>query len=143
MCVCVCVCDVFSILFQYGIEAFAKVFNEWPVTAVHINPEVLHLKSMSSMAGIDLIAIGDTPAGRRAWNDIERNASFSYDKLFFPDENGANCLFINGTVLHVTEDEYPESFKVWETLDMPRIALPNSELSKADGSLTCCSVRIN
>ena len=119
------------------------MFHEWPVTGVHVNPEVLHLKSMSSMAGVDLIAIGDTPAGRRAWKDIEQNASSSYNKLVFPDENGANCLFINDTVLHVTKEEYPESYKIWETLDAPRIALPNSELSKADGSLTCCSVRIN
>ena len=119
------------------------MFSEWPVTGIHVNSEVLHLKSMSSMAGVDLIAIGDTPAGQRAWKDIEQHASFSYNKLLLPDENGANCLFINGTVLHVTEEEYPESFKIWENLDVPRIQLPNSELSKADGSLTCCSVRIN
>ena len=113
------------------------------MTAVHVHPEVLHLKSMSSMAGVDLIAIGDTPAGRRAWNDIERNASFKdYDKLVFPDGIGANCLFVNGTVFHVSRNDYPESCKVWETLDVPRVEQSNSELSKADSALTCCSILI-
>ena len=119
------------------------MFHEWPVTGVHVNPEVLHLKSMSSMAGVDLIAIGDTPAGRRAWKDIEQNAFFkNYHRFVLPDGIGANCLFVNGTVFHVSEDDFPDSFRVWETLKVPRIAQANVELGKADGALTCCSILI-
>ena len=98
---------------------------------------------MSSVAGIDLIAISDSEAGRRAWREIETKAHYKYKKLVFPDNNGANCLFINGTVLHPPKEEYPESFKVWETLDCPKVPLPNSEMAKADGSLTCNSIRIH
>ena len=98
---------------------------------------------MSSIAGIDLVAISDSPAGREVWRQIEANATHKYKKLVFPDNNGANCLYINGVVYHPPKEEYPESYKVWETLDCPRVSIPNSEMAKADGSLTCNSIRIN
>ena len=97
---------------------------------------------MSSIAGLDLIAIGDSEAGRAAWREIESKAHYKYKRLVFPDNNGANCLFVNGVVLHPPKEEYPESFKIWETLDCLRVAVPNSEMAKADGSLTCNSIRI-
>ena len=95
------------------------------------------------MAGVDLVAISSTSAGIAAWKEIEQNANYHYHRLGFPDNNGANCLFVNGVILHPPKEEYPESYKVWERLDCPKIAVPNSELAKADGSLTCNSVRIN
>ena len=123
-------------------EALAKAFPDWPVTGITVPKGILHLKSMSSVAGIDLIAISNSEAGRIAWRDIEAKAHFKYKKLVFPDHNGANCLFVNGVVLHPPKEEFPESFKVWETLDCPRVAVPNSELAKSDGSLTCNSIRL-
>lgn len=95
------------------------------------------------MAGVDLIAISETKSGKYAWKEIEEKAVYKYKKLGFPDDNGANCLFVNGTILHPSEKEYPESFKVWEMLGCPKVDLPNSELAKTDGSLTCNSIRIN
>ena len=100
------------------------------------------MRSMCSVAGIDLLAIGDSEAARTAWREIETKAHFKYKKLVFPDNNGANCLFINGVVLHPPKEEYPESFKVWQTLDCPKVPIPNGEMAKADGSLTCNSIRI-
>ena len=98
---------------------------------------------MSSMCGVDTIAIGDSEAGKKAWKEIESTSHFrKYKRVVFPDNNGANCLFINGTVMHPAAVEYPESHKVWQTIDTPKVELPNSELSKADGSLTCGSIRI-
>ena len=128
---------------QAGLDQLQKVFPEWPVTGISVAHPVLHLKSMSSMCGVDTIAISDSEAGRKAWREIQSIAHFKgYKSVVFPDDNGANCLFINGTVLHPPEVEYPESYKVWQTIDLPRVELPNSELAKADGSLTCNSIRI-
>ena len=120
-----------------------KTFPEWPVTAITVSHPVLHLKSMSSMCGIDTIAITGSEPGQIAWKEIVEKSHFGkYKKLEFPEDNGANCLFINGTVLHTDEKEYPGSYKIWQTLDIPRVVLPNTELAKADGSLTCSSIRI-
>ena len=124
-------------------EAIAKIFPQWPVTGIPVSLPVLHLKSMSSMAGIDTMAISGSRSGQIAWRAIEREAQHQYKRLVFPDDNGANCLFINGTVLHPPKEEYPRSYEVWQTLDCEKVELPNSELAKADGSLTCNSVRVN
>ena len=127
---------------QAGIKEMSKAFPKWPVTGVTVEKGVLHLKSMCSVAGEDLIAISNTNAGRKAWSEIESNGHHKYRKLLFPDNNGANCLFVNGSVLHPAKEDYPESFKVWETLTCPRVAVQNSEFAKSDGSLTCNSIRI-
>ena len=103
----------------------------------------LHLKSVCSLCGIDTIAIGDSNAGQQVWKDIDSNAHFKYKKIVFPDNTGANCLYVNGTVLHPSQDDYPESYKVWQSLDCEKIPLRTGELSKADGCLTCCSILIN
>ena len=129
---------------QAGVEELQKAFPEWPVTGITVGAPVLHLKSMSSMCGVDTIAIGDSEAGRKAWREIETLSHYKkYKCVVFPDDNGSNCLFINGTVMHPPEVEYPESYKVWQTIPGPRVELPNSELAKADGSLTCNSIRIS
>lgn len=62
----------------------AKAFPQWPVTAVPVHSPVLHLKSMSSMAGIDVIAISETASGNTAWKEIESQAHFKYKRLGFP-----------------------------------------------------------
>ena len=103
----------------------------------------MHLKSFCSMAGVDVLAMGDSTAGRRAWKEIQEKSQFKYQLVSFPDNNAANCLFVNGTLLHVTKEEYPLSHPLWEQFEGPRVELANSELAKADGALTCCSVRIN
>lgn len=124
-------------------DQLQRVFPEWPVTGITVSHPVLHLKSMSSMCGIDSIAISDSESGKIAWKEIESSAHFKgYKPVLFPDDNGANCLFINGTIFHPPEEEYPESYKVWQKFDLPRVELPNSELAKSDGSLTCNSIRI-
>ena len=134
---------VFNINFlQAGIEEFSRAFPEWPVAGINVPSGILHLKSLSSIAGIDLLAISDTDAGKKVWREIEMKARFKYNKLVFPENNGANCLFVNGVVLHPSKEDYPASYDVWETLDCPRVAVANSELAKADGSLTCNSIRI-
>ena len=112
------------------------------MTGIKVSRGVLHLTSLCSICGIDTIAIGGSPQGQEVWKEIEKLAQHSYKRVVFPDNNGANCQFINGVICHPPRDEYPESFKVWETFDTPRISLPNSELAKADGSLTCNSLSI-
>ena len=133
------------IILQEGIEEFARFFSDWPVTGITIKEGsgVLHLKSMSSLCGIDTIAIGDSEAGQLAWKEIESKAKFAYKRILFPDNNAANCLFVNGTILHPSKEDYPNSHKIWESFDCETIPITNSELIKADGSLSCCSILIN
>ena len=127
---------------QAGIVELGNVFPDWKVTGIRIPKGTLHLKSVCSIAGVDTIAVSDTQAGRNAWKEIESKAHYKYDRLTFPDDNGANCLFMNGVVLHTPKEEYPESAVVWEHLNCPKVAVPNSEFAKSDGSLTCRAIRV-
>lgn len=43
---------------------------------------------------------------------IEREATFGYQVLTVPEDAAANVLYINGTLIHRTDDEIPESCKV-------------------------------
>lgn len=43
---------------------------------------------------------------------IEREATFSYQTLTVPEDIAANVLYVNGTLIHRSVDEIPDSCKV-------------------------------
>lgn len=123
-----------------GMDALAAAFPDFPVSGIPVAKH-LHLKSFMTMAGDDLIVIGSSPMATDAWKEIESKAKFTYRKVVVPDDGAANVLYINGTLVHPTgKDISPESMKVLKSLPGEKIELENSELHKADGCLTCCSI---
>lgn len=121
----------------------AAAFPSYPVTGITVS-EGLHLKSVTTMAGPDLIAIGTTTSARDVRKVIEEKGRFKYRYFEVPDNTGANCLYLNNTLIHVSEDCYPKSWARFEQLDTParKVALGSSELNKVDGCFTCSSVLI-
>lgn len=97
-----------------------------------------------TMAGPDLIAIGTSSSSWAARKVIEEKGNFKYRFYEFPDDTGANCLYLNNTLIHVSEECFPLSWKRFGQLDTPakKIALSSSELNKVDGCFTCSSVLI-
>ena len=127
---------------QSGLSQLAAAFPSYPVTGVPVI-EGLHLKSFLSMAGPDTIAIGKSPAATEARKLIETKGNFRYSYLEVPDDIAANCLYINGTLVHVSKEAFPNSSEVFKELPSARkVALSTTELNKVDGCLTCCSVLI-
>ena len=105
--------------------------------------EGLHLKSFLSMAGPDTIAIGMSSAANEARKLIESKGSFKYSYLEVPDDIAANCLYINGMLIHASKEAFPNSSEVFKKLPVARkVALSTTELNKVDGCFTCCSVLI-
>lgn len=43
---------------------------------------------------------------------IEREATYSYQTLTVPEDKAANVLYINGTLIHCSQEEIPQSTKV-------------------------------
>lgn len=126
---------------EEGVDSLRKAFPQYPVSVVKVPKGVLHLKSVLSMAGPNLIAIGQSTAAERLWKEMEENGKFQYNKLSLPEDRAANCLYINGVLVHQSAIG-PQSMKVLKSLNCRRVGLDLSELAKADGCLTCCSLLI-
>ena len=126
---------------QEGLFQLSAAFPGYPVTGVAVMGG-LHLKSFCSMAGPDLICIGSSKAACAGREVMEREGHHKYTYLVLPDDIGANCLYINGTLIHVSSDTFPNSAAVFEQLTCKRVALSTQELNLVDGALTCCSVLI-
>lgn len=62
---------------------------------------------------------------------MEREATFQYQILWVPDRDAANCLYINGTLIHRTADEFYESAKVFNELACETLESNISEIAKA------------
>lgn len=128
---------------QSGLDQLASAFPDYPVIGVPVE-EGLHLKSFVSMAGPDCIAIGMSLAAKDARKIIETQGKFKYQFIEVPDDIGANCLYVNGTLIHIAREDYPRSYRVFENIPtQKKISLSTSELNKVDGCFTCCSVLIN
>lgn len=64
------------------------------------------------MAGPDLFCISGSRESQEILRRIEREATFSYQILTLPEEQAANVLCINGTIIHRSIDEIPVSHEV-------------------------------
>ncbi|XP_054708961.1 N(G),N(G)-dimethylarginine dimethylaminohydrolase 1-like [Uloborus diversus] len=123
-----------------GARAVADAFPEYPVTPVKV-PGKYHLKSLLSMAGQDIICVSASDAAQSVLKKMAQEATYRYQTVTVPDSYAANCLFVNGTLIH--RSEFPESTKVFEDkIDFSKISLSLSELSKAKGNLTSCCLLI-
>ena len=69
---------------------------------------------------------------------IQEKAASEFEFFEVPDDWAANCIYVNGYVLHCAEEEYPESYKLFKArFGDKAIPLKNEEHDKIDGSLTC------
>lgn len=74
---------------------------------------------------------------------MEREATFQYQILRVPDRDAANCLFINGTLIHRTGDEFQESVKIFNELACDTLELDISEVAKIAKLQVCTSFSIH
>lgn len=68
------------------------------------------------MAGPDVLCVGASKEAQEVLKRIEREAIYSYQTLTVPEDAAANCLYVNGTLIHRAIEEIPESFKVYTFL---------------------------
>ena len=75
---------------------------------------------------------------------MQEKGHFKYDFYEIPDDPGANCLYLNNTIVHASKDWFPESYERFVQLETPakKVVLSGSELNKVDGCFSCSSVLI-
>jgi len=119
-------------------QAFSD-YDVWPITV----RAGLHLKSLITFVK-DTLIITDNAVGKVTIEDIKKVTTKSYKYLFVPEEVCANVIDVNGRIF------FPEGTKKSSDIIIRELQLKEndyvilnmSELQKADGRLSCCSVLI-
>ncbi|XP_056637056.1 N(G),N(G)-dimethylarginine dimethylaminohydrolase 1 [Diorhabda sublineata] len=124
---------------EAGARAVASAFPEYPCTPIKV-PESKHLKSFITMGGPDLLCVGSGKEAQEVLKRMEREATFSYGIIILPEDEAANVLYINNTLVHRSVEEIPLSVKVFsEKIDYPRRPIKISQLaSKSNGLTSSC-----
>lgn len=123
---------------EAGARAVAAAFPEFPCTPVKVSGGT-HLKNLVSMAGPELICVSSGKNSQEVLKRIEREATYSYQTLTVPEDKAANVMYINGTLIHCSEDEIPGSTKVFsERIDYPKKAVNVQALTKKGNGLSSC-----
>lgn len=71
-----------------------------------------HLKYYVSMAGNDVLCVSRSKESQEILKRIEREATYTYSTLTLQEEQAANVLFVNGTLIHRLSEEIPQSAAV-------------------------------
>ncbi|XP_030756168.1 N(G),N(G)-dimethylarginine dimethylaminohydrolase 1 [Sitophilus oryzae] len=128
---------------EAGARAVAAAFPEYPCTPIKV-PEAKHLKSYITMGGPDLLCVGVGKEAQEVLKRMEREATFNYQTLTLPEDEAANVLYLNGTLVHRTPEEIPLSFKVFgDKIDYPRRSVNVTQLAKLSCGLSssCLLIR--
>jgi dimethylargininase len=92
----------------------------------------LHLKSAATPVGEDKLLIN------RSWVDVKSFEGKSLIDINPGEPYAANALFINGEIVYPAA--FPETRRCLEDTGFPVRIVDVSELQKAEGGVTCCSL---
>lgn len=126
-------------------ERLADICADYDMHAVPINvgPSALHLKSLVTWLGEDFgFVAANNRDGRDAMQSILKKMRFSEQQTFFTNNPlFANMVRIENTVLFA---QGINNIKTLKSINRHLQFVPcdMSELNRADGALTCCSVCI-
>ncbi|XP_033325036.1 N(G),N(G)-dimethylarginine dimethylaminohydrolase 1 isoform X2 [Megalopta genalis] len=127
---------------EAGARAVAAAFPEYPCVPIKV-AESKRLKALVTMAGPNIICVGAGKESQEVLKRIEREATYNYQTFTVPEDVAANVLYVNGTLIHRSEDEIPQSSRVFaEKIDFPTRSLHMSELAKVSSGLSSCCLLI-
>lgn len=127
-----------------GAHAVGRTFPEYPTTVVKVHPPAIHLKDYISMAGPEIMAIGKSEGAKKTFQEMKASGAPGYKYIMVEEDEAANVLYCNGTLLHLSSDQIPKGFAVYENkIDCPRVAITMEEPLKRGGRLGSCVLLIN
>jgi dimethylargininase len=92
----------------------------------------LHLKSAATQVSVDTLLINP------AWVDKVNFSGMKFIEIDPAEQYAANALEVGGTVLY--QPAYPKTRARLEAAGIYPVLVDESELGKAEGALTCCSL---
>ncbi|XP_043288029.1 N(G),N(G)-dimethylarginine dimethylaminohydrolase 1 [Venturia canescens] len=127
---------------EAGARAVAAAFPEYPCVPIKV-AESKRLKSLVTMAGPDVMCVGAGKESQEALKRIEREATYSYQTLTVPEDEAANVVYVNGTLIHRSEEEIPNSSKVFAAkVEFPTRPLAFTQLARVSSGLTSCCLLV-
>ncbi len=119
-----------------AVEQLEKITSPWgySVKGVEVT-DCLHLKSAVTQVGENSVLLNPN------WIDANIFSEFEIINTHPSEPNSANALVINDTVLF--PKAYPKTAQVLKEKGYKIIQVDNSEVIKAEGALTCCSIIFN
>lgn len=112
-----------------------------------LSNDALHFKCIVSMLNDNTLLVTDHEAGHKVIDEIKSYTGDHYTFIKLPEQVPSNILSLDGGKFVIYQKDFPNSEKIIiEQLKNQRgvqlKALCMSELIKADGALTCCSILI-
>ncbi|XP_014261714.1 N(G),N(G)-dimethylarginine dimethylaminohydrolase 1 [Cimex lectularius] len=128
---------------EAGARAVANAFPEFPCTPIKISEPNKHLKSFVTVAGPEVLCVSASQGSQDVIKRIEREATHTYQTITVPEDNAANVIYCNGTLIHRAAADTPLSAKVFaEKVDFPRKGIVMSELAKHSTGLSSCALLV-
>ena len=129
---------------EKGAQAVVDAFPEYNVTPINV-PASRRLKSMVSMAGWDIIAVGNSEEAAATFKQMKNLAQYKYRILRLESDDAANMLYVNGRLIHRSRDEIGEkSYSILdEKITYPKHKVGFSEIRTTGGYLSSAVLLIN
>lgn len=117
---------------EAGAHAVARAFPEYATSIVRVPAAFRSLKDAVGVAGINVLAVGETVPAKQLLKEIEKVASYTYKVITLPENHAANVLYINHYLLHWSPQMIPKSIGVFENkIDYNRTPMHMPELYNA------------
>lgn len=94
--------------------------------------DCLHLKTAVTAIGEDAVLVNP------AWVDVNQFGVSTVIEVDPTEGNGANALMVNSRLIYPAE--FPLTKHLLEQAGFDVVSVPASELAKAEGAVTCCSL---
>jgi len=125
-----------------GALSVAGTWPEYPCTPVKLEGSK-PLSERISRAGPGVLSVGQGHHSQNLLRRMEREATVRYQTLTLPEDEAANCLYINHNLLHTHSMEAPLSSKVFsEKIDFPSKEVSMSEFQKTGRGLSSLCIMV-
>jgi len=120
----------------------ARTWPEYPCTPIKLEGN-RNLSDRLTLAGPDVLAVGSGLHPQTVVKRIEREATNRYQTLTLPEDEAANCMYVNNTLVHTHSIEIPLSSKVFsEKINFPKREISLSEFQKTGRGLSSICILV-
>jgi len=125
-----------------GALAVAATWPEYPCIPVKLEGHK-SLGERVSLAGPGILSVGNGQHSQNLVKRMEREATISYQTLTLPEDEAANCIYVNNHLIHSHSTETPLSVKLLqEKIEFATKEISVSEFQKTGRGLSSLCILV-